>query len=117
MLKVSYSPVPLYTCIAHPFFGHFFLKKWSYVIYCLYKMVDYKSKAFLIKINQHLSLLKINTMILVLLTCKILPSSFRIYFILLSTTRRICPKYGEIQTGMYFFCIHRRPGTMDNECE
>ena len=31
--------------------------------------------------------------------------------------RRICPKYGEIQTGMYFFCIHRRPGTMDNECE
>ena len=32
---------------------------------------------------------------------------------LLSTTRRICPKYGEIQTGMYFFCIHRRPGTMD----
>ena len=33
---------------------------------------------------------------------------------LLSTTRRICPKYGEIQTGMYFFCIHRRPGTMDS---
>ena len=36
---------------------------------------------------------------------------------LLSTTRRICPKYGEIQTGMYFFCTHRRPGTMDNEWE
>ena len=36
---------------------------------------------------------------------------------LLSTTRRISPKYGEIQSGMYFFCIHRRPGTMDNECE
>ena len=36
---------------------------------------------------------------------------------LLSTTRRICPKYGEIQTGMYFFCIHRRPGTMDIECD
>ena len=29
----------------------------------------------------------------------------------------ICPKYGQIQTGMYFFSIHRRPGTMDNECE
>ena len=36
---------------------------------------------------------------------------------LLSTTRRTCPKYGEIQTGMYFFCIHRRPGTMDIECD
>ena len=36
---------------------------------------------------------------------------------LLSTTRRICPKYGEIQTGMYFFCIHQRPGTMDIECD
>ena len=40
-----------------------------------------------------------------------------VFWYLLSTTRRICPKYGEIQTGMYFFCTHRRPGTMDNEWE
>ena len=28
---------------------------------------------------------------------------------LLSTTRRICPKYGEIQTGMYFFVYTGAP--------
>ena len=28
---------------------------------------------------------------------------------LLSTTRRICPKYGEIQTGMYFFLYTPAP--------
>ena len=40
-----------------------------------------------------------------------------LFVFLLSTTQCICPKYGEIQTGMYFFCVHQRPGTVDNECE
>ena len=41
----------------------------------------------------------------------------QLYNILLSTMRRICPKYREIQIGMYFFVYTDAPGAMDYECE
>ena len=37
--------------------------------------------------------------------------------VLLYTTQYICPKYREIQTALYFFCVHQCPGSVDNECE